>query len=565
MAAKGKTVSSRVAKSNIPSESDPMAKMIMGRFDQELRKEFGVFLQQRAKVIPITKKSKAKEKGKYKQEGVEPASFLEVTSYKNPLFSSVGQFSPAEYNPETIDVDTYTLMRRDQQLSVGLAIIKLPIVALPWRIECEDENIAKTAEWAMKKVWRDLIKSSLLAVDYGFASHEKVWERDTVKISSLNKDGKETVYHSGDLVYFKKIKPHFPSSIKMKFDDKQNLIEIIQEGEAMNAEVVLPIRRCFLFTHDKEYGNPFGVSRLKNAYKIWYWKELLYQFMMQYYERRGIPPTVATAPMGRSQDSSGGEVNNLELGLRMATSLISSSVAVLPYQANKDTSENMWSLDLLKDDARGPMFIEALRHLDARCLRALYVPENVLTQEGGGGYSGSSIHADLFLMAEKGLITDLEESIDQQLLTPFVEANYPPEKRRPCGIKLDPLDWNRKIALKEIFVELLRNLDTMVQMGVAPNILPDIEKMSEILEIPTATWEDITGVTREELLALVKPEPTEPNSNDKGNGKGGNKKKVAARKKTRGKSVDQTSDRRRINPGGKRGDRLRKTETNAKR
>jgi len=585
-----KTEKSRIVSSKVDKRlkkailKDNFVNKIASFFSEDIQNEFITFLQEKAvhpKLKPKKKnRSKVGNKKKEKKpvEGTESISFKEATSHRNPLFSAGGPESPEEYNPEAIDVETFDLMRRDHQLAAGLAIIKLPIVALPWRIVCDNNNEAKTVEWAIKKIWRDLIKSSLLAVDYGFVSHEKVWERDNVKISHINKEEEEEIYYQGDLAYFKKIKSHHPSSIKMKFDDKQNVEEIIQESSS-GEDIHLPIRKCFLFTNDKEFGNPFGVSRLKNAYKVWYWKELLYQFMMQYFERRGTPPTIATAPPGKGQDSSGAEVDNLELALRLASSLISTSVAAIPYQQSRDGKENMWKVELLNDDARGPMFIEALQHLDARCLRAIFVPESIFTQEGGGGYAGSSIHADLFLMSEKGLISDIEEAIDIQIIKPFIEANFTPEEIKPCGIKLDPLDWNRKIALKEIFMELIRNIDTMIQMGIAPNILPNIEKMAEILEIPVQTWEELTGISKEDLLASVmvnkeeeggdgseEDEEDEEDEDEEKKDKGKDKKKIKKkpRKKTRGKSSDQTSDRKRINPGGKRGDRAREVNTSKK-
>jgi len=524
---------------------DPVAKAIMSFFDKNLQEEFVAFIQSKMKPIPKKKRSK------YKQEGLEPISFKEVTSHQNPLFSAGGPESPEEYNPETIDVDTFDIMRRDHQLAAGLAVIKLPIVALPWRIVCDDEKIGKTVEWAIKKIWKNLIKSTLLAIDYGFASHEKVWKRENVEISRTDKEGKKSIYYKGDLAFYKKIKSHHPSSIKIKFDKHQNIEEVIQESTMGGGDIRLPLRKCFFFTNDKEFGNPFGVSRLKSAYKVWFWKELLYQFMMQYFERRGTPPTVATAPPGKSQDSAGTQIDNLELALRLASSLISSSVAVLPYQPHKDNKENMWSLSLLSDDARGPMFVEALQHLDARCLRAIFVPESIFTSEGGGGFAGSSIHADLFLMTEKGLISDIEEAIDEQIILPFIEANYPLNERRPCSIRLDPLDWNRKIALKEIFSELIRSIDTMIQQGVAPKVVPDLEKIAGILEIPVQTWEELTGISSKELFKIANQQTGEKTVN-------------GAKKKTRKKSVDQADDRRRINPGGKRGERKRKVDTSKK-
>ena len=477
-------------KRTITSQSH-MEKVISSFFDEKLQDEFKVFLQERSKVIPIT--SKMKKASKKKQEGTEPVSFRERTSFGNPNFQAgtIGE----EYNPDEIDITTYDIMRKDFQLAAGLAVIKMPIIALPWSIHSDDQKIAKTVEWALKKVWGKLINSSLLAIDYGFATHEKVWTRSNVKISSIDKEDNETVYYKGDLVYWKKIKPNHPESIKMKFNEKQDLLEVIQEPRTGGEEVALPLRKVFLFTNDAEFGNPFGVSRLKNAYTVWYWKELLYQFMMQYYERRGTPPVITTAPPGKAVDSAGNEMDNAEMALRLASSLISTSVATIPYRADKQTGKNMWSLDVLKDDARGPMFVEAMKHLDTRCLRALYVPENIFTQEGGGGYSSASIHADLFLMTEKAIVTDFEEAVNAQLIEPFVNANFPPEKRRAAYLKMDPLDWNRKIALKELFIEMLRNIDTMISEGIAPTTVPDLDKMAAILEIPMETWKDHVGGT----------------------------------------------------------------------
>ena len=566
---KTRIVSSKVPKLKKPaiSASDPMAKMIMSHFDDELKKEFAQFLAEKAKVIPIKKGVKDSKRGEYNKGGKEPISFKEITSYGNPLFSAGNKFNSAEVNPDTIDVQTYSLMRKNYQLAIGLAVIKMPIISLPWIVECDDQEIKKTVEWMIKRIWKKLIKTSLMAVDYGFAQHEKVWERDNIKISEIDKKGKETVYHKGDLVYYKKIKPNHPESIRMKFDDKQNLIEIIQESSSISSEdITLPIRKCFLFTNDEEYGNPFGVSRLKNAYTVWYYQTLLLQFMMQYFERRGTPPTVATAPPGRTQDAGGSEIDNLELALRVATSLISSSVAVLPYQPNKDGSENMWKLETLSDDARAPMFIEALGHLEARGLRALFIPEGIVASGEKGGSGSNSVSADLFLMIQKGLITDIEDSVSEQIIKPFVEANFPPDKQRLATIKLDQLSFERKITVKEIFVEMLRGQSTAIQMGVAPNLIPSIEQMAAILEIPLETWEDATGLTQEEFKDIIekakqfapigtgtKPDGT-PSNPDSTAPKS---KKGTPAKKKRSTAVNQEQNRRRSNPTSKRANRDR--------
>ncbi len=80
----------------------------------------------------------------------------------------------------------------------------------------------------------------------------------------------------------------------------------------------------------------------------------------------------------------------------------------------------------------------------------------------------------------------------------------------------------------------------MIQQGIAPTTVPDLDKMAAILEIPMEKWEDHMGG----------PLPFQENKDNS---------KTGDRKSTRRESNSQEQDRRRINPGGKRADRLRKS------
>jgi len=157
-------------------------------------------------------------------------------------------------------------------------------------------------------------------------------------------------------------------------------------------------------------------------------------------------------------------------------------------------------------------------------------------------------------MTEKGLITDLEEAVNQQIIKPFIEANFPPEQQRIAELKLDPLSFERKITVKEVFVEMLRNLESMVQLGIAPNSLPSVEKMAKILEVPIESWEDATGISQEDFkkFMMEAKKPVASPTGDKGTTPG-----TTPKKKPRKKSVDQTADRKGNNPASRRASRKR--------
>jgi hypothetical protein len=145
---------------------------------------------------------------------------------------------------------------------------------------------------------------------------------------------------------------------------------------------------------------------------------------------------------------------------------------------------------------------------------------------------------------------------------------------------MDSLDWNRKIALKEIFIETLRNVDNMVASGLKPNILPDMEKMAKILEIPVNTFdEEVTVPEDDEKFgdrSNIQDPNQDPNAQRPGQGdtyiktrkdKDGNvvdiktvrKQKKAPSGNTRKTSFKGTREveRKVIKPGSSRADKIR--------
>lgn len=482
---------------------------------------------------------------------------VELTRHENPAIANVTA-TLGVYNPETITVETFEMMKKDPMISAGLAFIKLPITALPWRIECDNERIKHFLEHVMKRVWRRLIKSTLTAVDYGFSSHEKIFTITNVTVKKVTKGGQKETYYDGRALIYRKFKAHYPGFIEVQLDDKENFTGVVQTGS--HGDIALRKDKCFFFSHDEEFGNIFGRSRLVAAYKFWYWKEVLYQFMLMYFERRGSPPIIATAPPGESQTAGGVRTSNMKLALDLGASLLSNTIAAIPYEESKNGRENMWKVEYLSDDKRGEMFIQAINHLDAAILRSLWIPERVITQEGGGGgYSLASVHADLFLQSELGLINDVESAIDEQVLPILIDANFKPEERAPAYLKMDSLDWNRKIALKEIFIEMLRNMDNMVQVGLRPRVIPSLEALANILNVPVESFD-------EEVEEVEIPLPA-PGTQPAGNTVPGAQKMppkvlpggkaVPRRAKRESFPGSREVDRKTITPGGDRAEKVR--------
>jgi len=439
--------------------------------DKKVRDEMRVYLATQARDAKFKKTALNKQ----------------ITRYGHPLTSSAfGADVLGIYNPDTIPVDTYFRMKNDPQVAIGLAMIKMPIISLGWNVECEDVDIREFVRYCMTKIWRRLVTSSLTAIDFGFSSHELVWDLEEVDIFSQSQSGRKKTHFRGKAEVLKKVKAHYPSTVKIRTDANTDDFIGIRQVVPGKQEVSLDIGKTFMFTVGDEFGNFFGTSRLKAVYKTWYWKEVLTQFMMRYFERKGGPATVVTHPIGGGIDVDGNDYDNADIALRISHNLLENSTVTLPYEANKD-GNNQWGITYLQDDRRGEMFVAALNYLAAQTLRGLLVPERVMTQDlSTGSFSMATSHAEIFLLSEEGLSSQLADSINEQIIPPLIQFNFNPKKVVPCYFKVEKIQYDRRRILKEIMVEIIRNMNSWIKDGKTPNVLPSLEQMSDILGIPVA-------------------------------------------------------------------------------
>ena len=424
-----------------------------------------------------------------------PGLRKEMTRYGSPMVASA--FSSdilGIYNPDTIPIDTYVRMKTDPQVAIGLAVIKMPLYSLGWGIECNNTDIREFVHEALQPIWRRLIKSMLTAIDFGFASHEKVWTVKDLDVYTQTATGRKKTHFKGKAEVYYKIKAHYPSTIKIRTErTTDEFLGIIQTAIMGGQEIKLDADKCFLFALGDEFGNFFGQSRLKPAYKSWYWKEVLNQFMLRYFERRGSPASVIQHPIGGGLDLAGNEYDNSQVALRIGQNLTENSVVTLPFEPDRSGTTNMWKIDYLQAERHGEQFVSAINYLGAQILRGLLTPERVMTQDlSTGSFSMATSHAEIFLLSQEGLITELEDAVNRDIIPPLVEFNFPSKKEGnvPCRVKIEKIQYDRKRILKEILVAMINNLNTLIKVGKGPSVIPSIVEMSKVLGVPLREFEE---------------------------------------------------------------------------
>jgi hypothetical protein len=225
--------------------------------------------------------------------------------------------------------------------------------------------------------------------------------------------------------------------LELEVDDRGNFAGVSQRpGRRIDAD------KAFLYTHRLEHGNLYGISRLRPAYSYWRTKEIIYLFLNRYLERKGNPPVVVKYPPRVTPSDTG-------------------------PQADKNAKAD------LEDDPRVAMFLEYIGHLNKMILRSLFVPDKVFTQDGEiGSFALAKVHADIFLMSEEGLITDIEATVNEQVVKPLTDYNFGPDKR--SRVVIERFDEEDREILKNVFLR-------MVESGEAR---PAAEELAERLGVP---------------------------------------------------------------------------------
>ncbi len=149
---------------------DPVTlpKFIDDKLDRELKHDLVGELQEKMKIIEVDIK------------------FGETMSAAGPL--SFQQGISGNFNPQNIPFEDIQKMRKDSQVAAGLAFIKMPILAQNYSIMCQDPVIKAFVGQTLRPLYRRLIRSMLLAIDFGFSPHEKVFKREVVKIMNEGTD-----------------------------------------------------------------------------------------------------------------------------------------------------------------------------------------------------------------------------------------------------------------------------------------------------------------------------------------------------------------------------------------
>jgi phage gp29-like protein len=373
----------------------------------------------------------------------------------------------------------YKEMLNDDQVKACLEFKKILIGGRAFEVAPLDDSAeakqqAAFVEEAFKRIKVDqALKEALSALEFGFSLAEQVFTRDT--------------WEGTQYVFLSKLAFREPSQIYIKADEHGNVLGAQQyntnaQGIGKNT-IDLPKEKIFLFTHNKRFGNNYGVSDLRSAYRPWWAKKFIVQFWNVFLERMGSPMTTMKYPQGASEELKR-TLKQIMRGLSSKTEiLIPEGVEIALVEATRGgTATYEQALAFHNDSIARAILMSGLLGMNGDAARS-------------SGTNGQSfIQQRLIFKMADGVSQELADALMNQVINPLLALNFA-KVLAPKFIWQDYGQFEGQVVADEI-----RQLHAA---GVIDMDQKDVNYVRSIMGLPIRTAEE----TPDEV---IRPAPTPP-------------------------------------------------------
>lgn len=393
----------------------------------------------------------------------------EIASSEDNLYLK-GTIIP--YNPDTLlgrkGFPIYDQMRIDDQVKACLTLKKFATLAPNYEItpasnDEQDIEVADFVSYVLEKMQGSVIDSVLeimTALDYGYS------------ITEINYKTIESGEHKGK-IGLKSLKTKQPYYYRFAVDEYSNLLKNGIVYDKGGQENYYPTSKFLVFSYQKEFGNHYGTSDLRPAYRGYWSKDVLIKMWNIYLERFANPTVIGKY---KSNDASGR--SNLRNILDNLTSKTSITHRMDEYDIGILESSRSSTND----------FNTALNFYNKSIARSILIPDRLMAEGDTGAYSQAKVHFDVFLWVIQKLRQDIEETVmNEQLIKRLVSYNFSNVQELP-KFTFNPMTDEQKMELQTLFV-------TAVEKGVITSTLEDENVLRRQLNFPEKDLEPETPET----------------------------------------------------------------------
>lgn len=334
-----------------------------------------------------------------------------------------------------------TMYRRDDMVKAAISYRQLAALSTGWQMKPasddeKDVEAAECLEWGIKRMrgsFSQDLQSILDAEAMGFSVHEKVWAK------------RETTGPWVGKQFYAYLKHRNPVYIKFRLDKHGEIESILQEATLTSSSDYVELKRedVIYHVHQLRDDNPYGSSPLRGAYRYYFGKEGAYREWLKYLEIHGRPLVLGRHPPGADSDYKA-------ILLDFIKQLRNNSAATAPEDWKIDVHESNHS-------AHVALFQNILLESNRGIARSCLLPTLVLENAETGAYALGKEHNDQFTWILNADREALENIINEELIKPLFEWNFPPSVGMPI--------WELNKFAKEDLESLARMAKLIIDCG----------------------------------------------------------------------------------------------------
>jgi phage gp29-like protein len=328
----------------------------------------------------------------------------------------LAQWRTAPYSPDELLTSKgwsiYDRMQTDAQVKAALWTKKYAVLCKPWHVapasESEqDKKVAEFVNYALLRVRGEIgqvLYDSLDALAKGYSIAEKNWE-------IIEDDPTWKGYWT-----IKNIKSKDPANFTFDVDDYLNVNRLLLtvDGIGINQES-LPVDKFIIYSYNPTYGQPWGQSDLRAAYRHWWCKDFIIKWWQLFTEKYAMPTLVGYYKSGTPKKKQEELLNILD-------KISSDTAIVIP----EEVSEQIKEIFTQKDPRI--MYESAVAYHDTGIAKAILGETLTLDSPGRGSsasFAMAKVHQDTLTYQLTRIKQDLEGIVvSEQIVKQLVSYNF---------------------------------------------------------------------------------------------------------------------------------------------
>ena len=286
---------------------------------------------------------------------------------------------------------------QDTQVSTGFDILKYILSSKQWVLVANENDNQGVYEFIsnmlfnMETELNEIVKQQITAVPWGFSVHELIFD--------INEDGK---------LYLKNAIPLHIKTLQnnpFTYDTDGNLISIHQEYRSEDVEI--PINKVLKYSFNANYDEDYGNGLLYDFMPIVEDKMNINDWLMTYLEKHESPTLYGKTDNPVSRDALLNAFDDVREG---TTGLVVGS---------ED------DIGVLESSHRGETFFRTLQYKDNQIFRRYYLGNLLLGDNSQTGtYAQSKTQFDFGQLIFDGILEEIANCLQKQVINPIVEWNY---------------------------------------------------------------------------------------------------------------------------------------------